>query len=311
MRRLMLVLLIAAAGCSRGNQPAGEPEGQPPEPSNLESGGAVPGGAEVIGGDEASLREFVGRALHYNIPGETQSTTVLIGALPEQLPVELPIPDGARVIGSTVRGPQAGGTEVILDVDMAPEAVLEFYQEQLGQAGWERAPEFGGGGFVSPSWPSASFCLNQDEAVIYLTATEVAGAPTDVRVSIQAPVEYSACDPQAYGPMDEASGMIPDLVSPAGLVVQSGSSSSGEGMADTTASLTTELSPAELSDSYAEQLQEAGWALAFRQSADEMVWSTWSKDDEEGRPWAGMLMVSSNPVVKDRLFAWFRVERAE
>jgi hypothetical protein len=82
-------------------------------------------------------------------------------------------------------------------------------------------------------------------------------------------------------------------------------------MADTTATLTTDLSPAELANSYAGQLREAGWTPVAEETAEELAWSTWSTTDEEGQAWAGMLLVADNPVVADRLFAWFRVERGE
>jgi hypothetical protein len=176
MRRILLFALLAAAACAREGQPIGEsgPEVVERRVEIVSGGGTGGGPAQVIGGDEAALREFVGRALHYPSPEGTEGTTVLIGALPESLPLELPIPEGSRVIGSTIRDQQMGGTEVILDVDMAPDAVLTFYQEQLLQAGWENAPQQPyGGGFVSASWPTATFCLNQDEAQIYLSAFEI------------------------------------------------------------------------------------------------------------------------------------------
>jgi hypothetical protein len=278
----------------------------------VSAGGTGSRTAQVIGGDEAALREFVGRALHYPSPEGTEGTTVLIGALPESLPLELPIPEGSRVIGSTIRDQQMGGTEVILDVDLAPDAVLTFYLERLLQAGWEEAPQQSyGGGFVSASWPTATFCLNQDEAQIYISAFEMPGKGADVRLNIQSPVQYSACDPQLYGPYDEGSAMIPELSTPQGTVVESGGSSSGDGTADTSASMTTDLSPAELVESYADQLREAGWTQIAREAAEELAWSTWSTKDEEDQQWAGMLLVAANPVVPDRIFAWFRVERAE
>jgi len=314
MRRILLFTLLAAAACARGGQPIGEsgPEVVERRVEIVSGGGTGGGPAQVIGGDEAALREFVGRALHYPSPEGAEGTTVLIGALPESLPLELPIPEGSRVIGSTIRDQQMGGTEVILDVDMAPDAVLTFYQEQLLQAGWENAPQQPyGGGFVSASWPTATFCLNQDEAQIYLSAFEIPGKGTDVRLNIQSPVQYSACDPETYGPTDDASAMIPQLASPGGSVVQSGGSSSGDGMADTSAVLQTELSPGELASQYADQLAEIGWTQVGQEAAPELAWSSWSTTDEEGRAWSGLLLVAANPVVPDRVFAWFRVEQAD
>jgi len=314
MRRILLFTLLAAAACAREGQPIGEsgPEVVERRVEVVSGEGAGGGPAEVIGGDEAALREFIGRALDYPSPEGTDGITVLIGALPESLPLELPVPQGSRVIGSTIRGSEMGGTEIILDIDMPPEGVLGFYQEELLRAGWEEAPQQPyGGGFVSASSPTANFCLNQDEAQISINAFEIPDKATDVRLHIQSPVQYSACDPQVYGPYDEGSAMIPELITPQGSVVQSGGSSSGDGMADTSAVLQTELSPGELASQYAGQLAEIGWTQAAQEAVPELAWSSWSTTDEEGRAWSGLLLVAANPVVSDRVFAWFRVERAD
>ena len=314
MRRILLFTLLAAAACARGGQPIEEtgPEVLQRRVEVVSGGGAGGGPAEVIGGDEPALREFIARALDYPSPEGTDGLTVLIGALPESLPLELPVPQGSRVIGSTIRDSQLGGTEIVLDVDLPPDGVLGFYQEELLRAGWEEAPQQPyGGGFVSASWPTANFCLNQDEAQISINAFEIPDEATDVRLHIQSPVQYSACDPQVYGPYDEGSATIPELVSPSGSVVQSGGSSSGDGMADTSAVLQTELSPGELASQYADQLVEIGWTQAAQEAVPELAWSSWSMTDEEGRAWSGLLLVAANPVVSDRVFAWFRVERAD
>ena len=314
MRRIMLFSLLAAAACARGGQPIGEsgPEAVERRVEVVSGVGAGSGPAQVIGGDEAALREFIGRTLSYPSPGQTEGITILIGTLSEDLPLELPIPEGSRVIGSTIRGSEMGGTEIILDVDMPPEGVLGFYQEELLRAGWEEAPQQPyGGGFVSASWPTAIFCLNQDEAQIYLSAFEIPGKGTDVRLNIQSPVQYSACDPQVYGPYDDGSAMIPELITPQGTVVESGGSSSGDGMADTSAVLQTELSPGELATQYADQLADIGWTQVAQDAVPELAWSSWSRNVEDGQAWSGLLLVAANPVVPDRVFAWFRVESAD
>lgn len=309
MRQCFLLLLLAASGCR-------QPVNQPPSGAIARDVEVRPASAEgrvqVVGGDEAALREFIGRALTYPSPSGASEDLVLIGALPDDLPIDLPLPDGSRVVGSTVRTAEYGGIEVILDIPMAPDAVQVFYQERLLRAGWELAPQPPySGGFASEPWPSATFCLNQDEAQIYLSVREVPDQPTDVRVNIQSTVQYSACDPQAFGPSDEGSSMIPQLTTPGGTVIESSSGSGGSGTADASATLRTELSPPDLAEHYAEQLRQAGWTQIYQQLAQELGWSTWSITDEQGQPWAGLLLVAERPLHADQVFAWFRVERGE
>ena len=312
MSRIALLLLFTAA-CSRGEQASSGPEvmaGESPAPVSA-SGGPALNESEVVGGDEAALREFIGRALTYHYAGATGGTTVLIGGLPENLGFDLPVPEDSRVIGSIVRGTLEGGTEIILDVDLAPEEALAFYREQLLQAGWEEQTEQAyGGGFVSGSWPSTTFCLNENDAVIFLSAYAPPSLPTELRLNIQQEAQYSACLAQPMG-MDEASGLIPSLVSPPDSLIQSGGGSSGEGMAETSAVLRSNLSTGALAEQYAAQLLEAGWKPLAQDEEPELAWSFWSVADAEGQDWSGLLLIFKSPIVPEKVFASFRVDRGD
>jgi hypothetical protein len=313
MRRIALLLLLVTA-CSRGEQASSGPEvmvSESPAPVSA-SGGPASYESEVVGGDEAELREFIGRALTYHYPGATGGTTVLVGGLPENLGFDLPVPEDSRVIGSIVRETMEGGTEIILDVDLAPEDALTFYREQLLQAGWEEQTQqaYGGGGFASGSGPSTTFCLGENDAVIFLSAYAQPGLPTELRLNIQQEAQYSACIAQAMG-MDEAMQLIPSLVSPLDSLIQSGGGSSGDGMAETSAVLKTELSMGALAQQYAPQLVEAGWKPLAQDEEPELAWSSWSIADAEGQEWSGLLLIFRSPLVPEKVLASFRVDRGD
>jgi hypothetical protein len=263
----------------------------------------------VIGGDEISLREFIGRALTYPYPGaEEQETVISIGLLPEELPVELPLPEGSRVIGSIARG-ESVGTEIILDVPMKPEAAIAFFREGYTGAGWSELSEAAyGTGFVSASSPSQTFCYDEDEIMIYISAREIPDEPTDVRVNIQRQVGYSPCDPDSTHGMDDAYFLIPSLTSPSGTLVQTGGSSSGQGEASVTASLKTDLSADELAEHYGGQLSAAGWMLGESGSTKHDSWSYWTIEDEEGTEWGGFLIIVESPANPEKRYAWFQVD---
>ncbi len=312
MRRIALVLVLSTA-CSRGEQASSGPELTASESAAPISTNSNPASHEsqVVGGDEAELREFIGRALTYHYPGATGGTMVLVGGQPETLGFVLPVPEDSRVIGSIVRETMAGGTEIILDVDLAPEDAIGFYREQLLQAGWEEQTQQAyGGGFVSGSSPGTTFCLNETEAVIFLSAYSPDGVPTELRLNIQQEAQYSSCSEQP-GMMDEASGLIPSLVSPSDSLIQSGGGSSGEGMAETSAVLRTELSTGALAEQYAAQLMEAGWKPLAQHAEPELAWSFWSVADAEGQDWSGLLLIFKSPIVPEKVFASFRVDRGD
>ncbi|MGB2894693.1 MAG: hypothetical protein WBB65_00840 [Anaerolineales bacterium] len=319
MRRILVVALagmVAACSGSRSGEVDTASEGLKGETVQqqvevVSQPVALPGDVEVVGGDEESLREFIGRALTYPYPGaEEHDTVISIGLLPEKLPIELPLPEGSQVIGSIIRG-EAAGTEIILDVPLKPGEAIDFYKKSFTREGWsELSEEAYGTGFVSEPWPSQTFCYGDEEIVIYISAVEIPDKPTDVRVNILGQVGHSPCDPDSTHGMDDAYFLIPSLKSPSGTLVQTGGSSSGQNEASVTASLKTDLSAEELADHYSGQLSDAGWALGEHGSTKHESWSSWTIEDEEGAEWGGFLIVVESPTDPEKRYAWFQFDKA-
>ncbi len=318
MRRILIVVLVGLlAACSRsegdevdtvsGDQSGGVVQKQV---EVVSAPAATPGEVEVVGGDEESLREFIGRALTYHYPGaEEGDTRIMIGLLPEDLPFELPIPEGSRIIGSIVRDSPTG-TEIILDVPLNSEEVINFYQDALTEEEWSVPPkEADGAGFVSEPWPSQTFCYNDDEVVLYMSVLEIPDEPTDVRVNIQSPAQYSPCDPEGMHRMDDSYFLIPPLKSPSGALVQTGGSSSGQDEASVTASLKTDLTSEDLANHYGVQLSEAGWTPEERGASQRVSWSSWTITDEEGDVWGGILIILESPTDPEKRYAWFQIDK--
>jgi hypothetical protein len=82
-------------------------------------------------------------------------------------------------------------------------------------------------------------------------------------------------------------------------------------MAETSAVLRTELSTGALAQLYASQLVEAGWKPLAEDEEPELAWSSWSVADAEGQVWSGLLLIFKNPIVPEKLFASFRVDRGD
>ncbi|NJL21026.1 MAG: hypothetical protein HC895_09735 [Leptolyngbyaceae cyanobacterium SM1_3_5] len=93
------------------------------------------------------------------------NSEAFLGQLPPDLPIDLPLPDQARIIGSIVAAEDQKNPsfdyEIYLTVPRSPQQVMAFYQEQFGLAGW-RAENLPSPGFVRPEtddFPLASnFC---------------------------------------------------------------------------------------------------------------------------------------------------------
>ena len=148
--------------------------------------------------------------------GRSEPPRLYPGQLPDGLPEELPIPDGATVVGGTAQNLGRGlrMTEVLLGVGMPAEEFREDYRRQLFAAGWCEDEEWspGPGGFVPPGLPGLFvraaqrspglrrrlrgrvpglpslfpdfLRFGQDGPRLDVTAADQEDAPTDVRLRV-------------------------------------------------------------------------------------------------------------------------------
>jgi len=246
----------------------------------------------------AELLHFVERLMSY--PGMPFRAAILPGELPDDLPVEVPIPKDAEVIGSSVHSDtKYKHVEIILDVPEEPNEVIEFYRNSLKKAGWNETEGFfpPEGGFASiPSMPeSATFCRYEREGPsLTITAYTPDGEkPADVRLQLDTDPRAPICS-ERFGPRwtDRSEEIIPLLISPEGAIPRSSGSGGGGDQWHSDATLETERSVKELETHYRNQLLEAGWELKEGGSNGSIAWSTWSFSDEFGDHWSGILLVS-------------------
>ena len=307
MRRfglILMCLLIAACSTPQGVGPIAEPE----------RGTATSNTAEVVGGDEQALREFIARYIGPSFslsPGG--STQIMIEGIPDNLDPEVTIPDGSRIIGSITReSPEDKEVEIILDMDLSAEEVISFYDHDLIQKGWRNTHEAPPRGFGSQSRSWGAFCYGEEDAVLQVWARETPGGITEVRVNIQTPDRWQLCRGLARH-SDPVQEMMPLLLAPVETFIHSGSSGTGVGEGYIAATMTTTLSVRELAAHYDEQFEEAGWIMLGREHAegggDSVAWSSWLRTDEHNDEWSGVLWVFESPSAADRRFAWFQIER--
>jgi hypothetical protein len=245
------------------------------------------------------LLRFVERLMSYSWApfGET---TILPGELPSDLPVEVPIPKDAEIIGSSVHPDiKYKHVEIILDVPEEPNEVIEFYRNSLEKAGWNEKEGFylPEGGFAPiPSMPeSATFCRYEREGPsLTITAYTPDGEkPADVRLHLDTDPKTAICR-ERFGPQgtDRIEEIIPLLKPPEGAIQRGGGSGGGGDQWESDATLETELSVREIGTHYRNQLMAAGWELKEEGSNGSIAWSSWSFTDEFADHWSGILLVS-------------------
>jgi hypothetical protein len=244
---------------------------------------------------EPSVEELAIRLLQATYPGsaELDGVQLLPGKLPLEMPVDLPIPDGARIVGSEVQ--ENTGIYVVLDVPMTPDLALDFYREHLASQNWTEISIPGmDRGFVEQSDPSPTFCQGSQNASLTVTSHPQDNG-TDLRLSIITDLENSPCSwDAAYN--DDWLKPIPKLEAPKGTRLFNGNSVSGPGsFVAVSATLETEMNSSSLTAHYADQLTAANWTMMSEGESGPSTWSSWSFRDEDDQAYDGFLMALQLP----------------
>jgi hypothetical protein len=90
--------------------------------------------------NETDLLEFALRLATYPNDPSTQNAQILAGQIPNQLPEDIPFPEGTQVIGSLVRNPNS--IKIFIDTHLLPEQVLTFYSQRMLALGWQTTDIF-------------------------------------------------------------------------------------------------------------------------------------------------------------------------
>jgi hypothetical protein len=266
------------------------------------SGNAGPTDTEA----DAGLRELALRLLRWPSLGDALGDLQLLpGALPSNLPFAVPLPPGARVVGTLTSRREI---RVVLDANLSPERVLAYYQEQLRPAGWHETQSLRGGqprgGFLNTAGPwleRLTLWFAQEPWVLSVEVAHGRGAgssagsegSTDVWLTFYA----DARSQRPRGPKRfrqehfDPGKLAPPLAPPAGARQRSMGSGGSFDNWRSSARLATELDLATVAAHYARQLERAGWTRrGGEERGDGIVRSAWDVVDEDGEPWQGQLV---------------------
>jgi len=237
--------------------------------------------------DDDALRELAVRLLASPYPDtvgpvDIEETSVLVGRLPPDLPVEIPLLPDAQVVGSFTRPHQ---WTMVLEVGQPAQSVLDFYQARLRAAGWKdlsfASPS---GGFVNVSSPEESphtFVDDDANAHLSLDLTSKAASETEILLDLTVDPEvvrrFQTSGRDLLPSRRVRFGPIPDLHPPSGAFQQGGSGEAGPTSARSTAELWTETSLAAILAHYGPQIEAAGWSKRDEDVADKAAWSTWRR----------------------------------
>lgn len=269
-------------------------------------------------GDDA-YRELALRMLAARFGGgSTTEPRLLPAALPPDLPFALPIPDGARLLGTLLLGEPAashvGAATVVLDTALLADEVIAFYQAKLPADGWseEITPRRHGGFMPAGAERVASTSFDRGGQGPSLRIMCLP-AP-DEHITIQVVVaEQPAVSPQARRHLMERNPMdvLPPLPAPAGSSqMQGGGGTAGPDMAESNATVETDLDVPAIGAHYQALLERAGWTARGSGTSGPVAWGAWDFTDGAGEPWTAVFTAVQRPDAARRYHLWLRADYA-
>lgn len=248
------------------------------------------------------------------MPVPASEPELLVGQLPADLPVAVPLPPQSRVIGSLASQESAN---IVLDCDLGAEAVLDFYREQLGAQGWTipgmRGPRQGGFVHESAAGPQAYVQFCQGNRGLSVTIHEAPGRPLPVHLQLDTydDPRQSPCAPPdpRLAMRDRIWAVIPPLTPPLGARQRPEGGSGGQDVVITTARLKADLNLAAVTAHYARQFERAQWTHLDEGTSGPAGWSAWSFKDEGGTPWHGLFVALRQPHAPNEYFLLARAAR--
>ncbi len=272
--------------------------------------------------ESAALRELVERLLgegRGGPPGEGHTVQLLVGMLPPDLPIALPLPPGSRIIGTAAHQiedpfggmmPRGGRTrrtwEIAFDAPLPAAEVGTFYEQALIGQGWtmpREGPQMGIEGGFSADFEALRRAHPPPEMAAQMAAFErvrpehrtfcpPAGTGGSLRLTLTPRRDGSAqvlghLDDHPFGPcgmqeMLEATvaARLPRLIPPPEVALMPGGGGGSESRWTSEASATTDQPVGTLEAHFAAQLAAAGWVRRAGEAAELLAWSAWTVPGE-------------------------------
>lgn len=265
---------------------------------------------QIIGGDEEQVRALLSRMFSVEMFSMSASETqpaIYVAAPPDELPFDVPLPEGTVVIGAMVDVYMANNGQLYLDVPGTMQEIEAFFAQAMQDAGFSPAQMQRSAGFTSGSFNNRAYCSADNQLLINLLigeAREGGLAPVNLGWQEAYPGSCEA-DPRMMGGIP---AVLPTLQMPSGARVTTAGYGGGGDQAQSTATIVTSLSAGEIAEAVAEQLTAEGWTQLGSETGDILAVSVWTITDENARAWRGFLAIIASD--EDTLTALFQVNRS-
>lgn len=264
------------------------------------------GSADDADNDVATLRALALALLVYYSrgPQADDEPQLQVGRLPADLPFTLPLIEGSQLLGTLL----SGNPLVVLESELAPDAVISWYEKHLPAAGWRQLPApvqlHAHVGFVPAAHaehaahvemlrpPFAAFVLGEDGPGLGVEAFAGPSGRTVARVSVHrdGATAFSHIPIRHLQGHDPWSAM-PALVPPPGVQHWDDGASGSTERIQLNGRVQTDLDLAMVAAGYTAQLEQRGWQQQDAGISGPVAWSRWSFGDRDGEPWSGQFVI--------------------
>ncbi|MGF1524555.1 MAG: hypothetical protein ACFBSF_19705 [Leptolyngbyaceae cyanobacterium] len=238
--------------------------------------------------------------------GRTNIQRLFIGQLPDDLAVELPLPDDADILASFVlhgnSETEVAAHQIVLDMPQFSDASIEQYEEQLVVSGWlsiEIEAE-NPSGFVSSqqaTWTAPKlFCRSQDATWLSMATTLQQDNTTMLLLLLSPDTDLNCSLNSTDSDIVESGIPMPSLMPPSeGTVRVTSNAREGNSAEISEAVVESALNPEAIAQHYAVQWEEAGWRPVEGEqpdhTTDDIIQRGWILEDETGQLWQGTLTI--------------------
>jgi hypothetical protein len=247
---------------------------------------------------EDALRELALRLLTFHFghlcEQQGQEPQLLVGQLPPDLPVDLPVPQGSRLLGSLAEESPI----IAIDTELAREDVVAFYRERLAAARWSEQEDFGPrhGGFVHSRMydgTMANFFTPDDRYTLGVMTAPAPAGRTTVQLTLRGGT--AQFHPQHRPQHRDVMVVLPPIRPPTRAMQMPGGGTSGDDHVSTSATLECNLDVPALSAHYSGEFTRADWRQLDAGASGPAAWSVWSFTDQQGTRWQALFFIIQRP----------------
>lgn len=240
-------------------------------------------------------------------PDRYSEFQLLVGAIPDWLPIQIPVPENSRVLGSHVSNPNK--ISIIIESLLSIQEIHDFYSHTIRNLGGEEH-EVEYSPLIDPTHATWRFFYPTGQR-LHMTAVPLDSGSTHLRLHVLG--DLSRGQGENTVPMSLASSLASDSVLapflelPSEITERCSSYATDSKGQLITLAMTTNMKISALIEYFHQKLVNANWRIVNQSSDSQVAWSMWTQTSNQIQIWS-FLCLSIFPGNINRKFLYFRRE---